>query len=219
MLRPLNNNPFKIKRRVLVLALAVALTVLGAGLIFLTASTPVQAHCDSLQGPVVTAAKKALETGDVKLVLPYVHPEAEAELAAAFEQALAVRKLGGQAKEVADRFFFETTVRLHREGEGAAYTGLKDEPIDSAIAAADKAMEIGSLDELYPMLNQAVQEGVAHQFQALQEARELAAKEGTVEANRERVEAELIFEKYIYGLHQAAQGLTLHAEGQAGHGE
>lgn len=219
MLRQLNNNPLKIKRRILVLALAVVLTVLGAGLIFLTASTPVQAHCDSLQGPVVTAAKKALEAGDVKLVLPYVHPEAEAELTAAFEQALAVRKLGGQAQEVADRFFFETTVRLHREGEGAAYTGLKDEPVDPAIAAADQALESGSLDELSTMLNQAVKEGVAHQFQAVQAARELAAKEGTVEANRERVEAELIFEKYIYGLHQAALGLTLPAEGGHGHGE
>lgn len=219
MLRQLNKNPLITKRRVLVLTVAVGLIVLGAGVIFLTASTPVQAHCDSLQGPVVTAAKKALETGDVELVLPYVHPEAEAELAAAFEQALAVRKLGGQAKEVADRFFFETTVRLHREGEGAAYTGLKDEPIDPAIAAADQALETGSLDELSTMLNQAVNEGVAHKFEAVQEARELAAKEGTVEANRERVEAELIFEKYIYGLHQAALGLTLHAEGQEGHGE
>lgn len=219
MLHPLNKNPLKVKHPILVLALAVALIILGVGVIFLTASTPVQAHCDSLQGPVVTAAKKALEAGDVKLVLPYVHPEAEAELAAAFEQALAVRKLGGQAKEVADRFFFETTVRLHREGEGAAYTGLKDEPIDPAIAAADYTLESGSLDELYTMLDQAVKEGVAHQFQAVQEARELAAKEGTVEANRERVEAELIFEKYIYGLHQAALGLAIHAEGQEGHGE
>lgn len=215
MLQQCSKSLSSIKGRVLLMVLAVGLAVLGGGLIFLTASTPVQAHCDSVQGPVVAAAKKALEAGDVTLILPYIQPEAEAELTAAFEQALEVRQLGGQAKELADRFFFETAVRLHREGEGASYTGLKDEPTDPFIAAADHALETETLDELYTMLDHAVKEGVAQKFQAVQEARELAAKEGTVEANREQVEAELSFENYIYALQEAALGQTLHVEGQA----
>ncbi|MGW3358570.1 DUF6448 family protein [Streptomyces bungoensis] len=34
-------------------------------------------HCDSLDGPVVTAAREALEKGDVDLVLPYVREQGE----------------------------------------------------------------------------------------------------------------------------------------------
>lgn len=32
-------------------------------------------HCDSLDGPVVTAARQALEAGDVDIVLPFVHAD------------------------------------------------------------------------------------------------------------------------------------------------
>ena len=49
----------------------------------------------------------------------------EPEGRAVFDKALAVRVLGGTAKELADQFFFETVVRLHRRSEGEPYTGLK----------------------------------------------------------------------------------------------
>ena len=88
---------------------------------------PAAAHCDSEKGPAATAAHQALEKNNVKLILPYVKPDAEIELTAAFKQALEVRKAGGKALELADRYFIETAVRLHREGEGAAYTGVTDE--------------------------------------------------------------------------------------------
>jgi hypothetical protein len=57
-----------------------------------------------------------------------------------------VRKLGGQAQKLADMYFFETLVRIHRAGEGASYTGLKPgAEIDPAIAMADEALESGSV--------------------------------------------------------------------------
>ena len=71
-------------------------------------------HCDSLDGPVVAAARLALDADDVALVLPYVPEEAEAEVRAVFDQVTDARVLGGQARAVADRHFFETAVRLHR---------------------------------------------------------------------------------------------------------
>jgi hypothetical protein len=40
----------------------------------------VAAHCDGLDGPVVPAARKALETGDVNLVLIWVQKSDEAEI-------------------------------------------------------------------------------------------------------------------------------------------
>ena len=56
-------------------------------------------HCDSLDGPVVTAARLALAAGDVDLVLPYVPEDGEAEVRAVFETTLPVRRLGDDARE------------------------------------------------------------------------------------------------------------------------
>jgi hypothetical protein len=207
MLQQFNQIVRKVKASLFVL-------VLLAGTVFLFQPAPAAAHCDSVNGPVVLAAQEALETGDVKLILPYVKAGAEAELTAAFQHAREVRKLGGEAQALADRYFFETAVRLHRAGEGAAYTGLKEETDHGpALAAAEQALETGSLEQVYGLLDQAIVEGVAQKYQAVQAAREHVGQEGTVEANRERVEAELIFEQYVYELYTAALGQNLHAEG------
>ncbi|MEN9938915.1 MAG: hypothetical protein RLZZ387_5494 [Chloroflexota bacterium] len=200
-----------LKRPTLMVVIAAGLAVLVA----LAAPAPADAHCDSRNGPVVTAARTALETGNVNVALPYVQPEAEAELTAVFKQTLAVRKLGGQARDVADEYFLETTVRLHRTGEGAPYTGLTDEPTEPAIAAADQALASGSLKQLNAMLSRAIGDGLAEQYRAVAEARQHAATEKTVAAERERVEAELAFEKYVFALSQAAEGSATHAEGGA----
>ena len=199
--------------RVRNLALVLAL-VFGA--VALVQPVPAQAHCDSVNGPVVGAAKEALAQQDVRLVLPYVQPQAEAELTAAFNQAMDVRKLGGSAQQLAETYFFETAVRLHRVGEGASYTGLKYESdFGPALTAAEQALETESVKEVDRLLEQAVRDGVAARFEAVQHARENAARLGTVESQRERAEAELLFEKYVLGLYDAATGAAAHSEGQA----
>jgi len=81
-----------------------------------------RAHCDILAGPVVMDAKKALEKSDVTPVLKWVKKEHEGEIKVAFKKTLKVRKQSKEAKELADMYFFETLVRLHRAGEGAPYT-------------------------------------------------------------------------------------------------
>jgi hypothetical protein len=189
---------------------------LGIALFGLLKPTTAKAHCDSVNGPVVEAARKALVKRDVTLILPYVQPAAEAELTAAFEHTLEVRALGGEAQELADRFFFETAVRLHREGEGAPYTGLKEAADHGpALESAEAALVSGDLAEVDLLLAQAVEEGTAAKFAAVTAARAHAAEEGTVAAQREKVEAELIFEKYVYELYNAALGTNVHAEGAA----
>jgi len=100
-------------------------------------SASASAHCDTLDGPVVSAARKALDSGNVNLVLVWVQKDDDAELRDAFQRARNVRKAGGEAKELADLYFFETLVRVHRAGEGAAYTGLKPAgAIEPPVAAA-----------------------------------------------------------------------------------
>lgn len=119
-------------------------------------------HCDSLDGPVVIAARRALAEGDVDLILPYVHADGEAEVRGAFDLAVKARAMGGEATEVADRWFFETAVRVHRAGEGAPFTGLKPVGLDvgPVIPLAERALESGSVGELADMLSTAVRQQV-----------------------------------------------------------
>lgn len=204
----------RLKSRRSMSAIAVVTALLVAGIAALGQPAPASAHCDSVNGPVVNAARKALDTGEVKWVLAYVQPSAEAELSAAFQQTLAVRKTSSEAKELADHYFYETTVRLHRLGEGATYTGLKQETdYGPALESAEKALETDSLTEVHELLNKSVADGLKSQYQAVIDARASAAHEGTVEALREQAESELIFEKYVDALYKAALGNVVHAEG------
>lgn len=169
------------------------------------------AHCDSVDGPVATAALKALETKNVNLILPYAPAEAEAEITAAFEQALVVRAKGAEAKLLADRYFMETAVRLHRAGENAPYTGLKAAGRDfgPAIPAAEKALASGKVEPLLELLRHHVDHGITEHFEHARhkmEASKAPASKAEVSAARERVSAELGFVGYIEGLFQATEG-------------
>ena len=86
-------------------------------------SKDVFAHCDTLDGPVVQTARIALEKGDIKPLLKWVRVEDKKEIQGAFEKTLAVRAKGAETKELADMYFFETLVRIHRAGEGVEITG------------------------------------------------------------------------------------------------
>lgn len=169
----------------------------------LVAPARVLAHCDGLDGPVVKAAQAALAAGNPAPVLIWVQATDEPEIRNAFAQTLAVRALGPQAKELADRYFFETVVRVHRAGEGEPYTGLKPAGRDlgPAIPAADKAMEAGSVEPVVELLSQAVEAGVhAHFKEALASK---GFKAGDLAAGREHVKAYVEFIHYVEGLYAA----------------
>jgi hypothetical protein len=190
-----------------------AASVLAAGLLF--GSQSAQAHCDSIDGPVAKAALAALDTGNVNLALPYAPGTAESEIKAAFAQSLKVRALGPDAKTLADRAFVETTVRLHRAGEGAAYTGLKPAGIDygPAILAAERAIETGNLAQVKALLVEEVEHGLharlAHVMETQKGIKEPKATKD-VPAARERASAELGFVTYVEGLRQAVHGAPGH---------
>jgi hypothetical protein len=174
------------------------------------------AHCDAVDGPVATAAVKALDVKNVNLVLPYVSSEAEAELTAAFEQAVIVRGKDTEAKALADRYFMETAVRLHRAGEKAPYSGLKPAGTDfgPAILAAEKTLETGKLDGVISLISEEVAHGLTQRFRrvaATQAASKTPSTRAEVAAARQRVSAELEFIGYVEALYQATQG-GRHAE-------
>jgi len=167
------------------------------------------AHCDTLDGPVVTTAKKALEKGDVTPVLKWVKKDYEQEIRAAFQKTLAVRGKGPEAKELADMYFFDTLVRLHRAGEGALYTGLKEAgTVDPAVAAADGALENGSVDGLVKNITNAVSSGIRERFARVIEKKQHADE--SIDAGREFVEAYVEFVHYVERLHLDAVGQAPH---------
>jgi len=98
---------------------------------------PAAAHCDSMSGPVVKDAQIALARKSVDPVLKWVGKADEAAIREAFNMTIAVRGESATAQRVADTYFFETVVRIHRATEGEGYTGLKAAGnVDPAIAAA-----------------------------------------------------------------------------------
>ena len=176
-----------------------------AGLLFIGLSKNLYAHCDTLNGPVVKDARIALEKGDIKVILKWLRKEDEKEVKIAFKKTLAVRTKGAKAKELADMYFFETLVRVHRAGEGAPYTGLKPgEAVDPAVALADKALESGSVHKLVNVLTKAMAKGIRQRFQHASETKQHA--NDSVIAGREFVKAYVIFTHYVEGLHTIIKG-------------
>jgi hypothetical protein len=193
------------------LRIIIAGGVLSAGLVL---SQRAFGHCDTLDGPVVLVAKAALAKKDVTPVLKWVRPEAEAEIQAAFARTLAVRAQGPEARELADQFFFETLVRIHRAGEGAPFTGLKPAgaELDPAIEQADKALVTGSVEQVVKLITEEAAAGIRKRFAEARERKEHA--EHNVQAGRNFVAAYVEYIHYVEALHLAAKAVEAHhAEG------
>ena len=170
-------------------------------------STAAPAHCDTLDGPVVAAARQALATGDVKGVLVWVRESDEADVRRQFAQTLAVRKLGTQARELSDAYFFETLVRVHRAGEGADYTGLKPAGhVEPPIAAADLSLQTGRLEPVADLVAARMREGLHRQFDAVMRNKRYAA--GDLAAGRAFTSAYVEYTHYVERLYNAAQTLA-----------
>lgn len=174
-----------------------------------------EAHCDTMDGPVVSTARIALDKGQVTPVLKWVQPAEEGEVQEAFTLALAARQQGGAAREIADRFFFETVVRLHRAGEDAPYTGLKPGgEVEPAIAAADASLAQGAVEPLITSMTAEVTAGIKTRFAAVIDRRSHA--EESVAAGREYVEAYVEYVHYVERLAGIAGGLAEeHGEGHS----
>lgn len=182
---------------------AIAAVTLG----LLTVPGTAFAHCDTLDGPVVASARKALDTNNVNLVLPWVQKKDEGEIRSHFQKTVAVRKAGGQAKELADMYFFETLVRIHRAGEGAGYTGLKPAGnIEPPIAAADKSIDTGKLGDVAQLISTRTEQGLHRHFEDVMKTKNY--KPNDVAAARAYVSAYVEYTHYVERLYNAAETLA-----------
>lgn len=193
--------------------------LLSALMLAVSLSASAMAHCDSMDGPVVKDAQRALADRNIDPVLKWVRADDEEEIRKAFDMTLAVRGESNAAKQLADHFFFETLVRVHRASEGEGFTGLKPAgSVEPGIAAADKALADGNVDQLANEVATAVRKGIVERFTEAHEKRQAAGE--SVERGREYVEAYVQFTHFVEGVdHLASHGAgSKHRENkEAGH--
>ncbi|MCZ7586808.1 MAG: DUF6448 family protein [Deltaproteobacteria bacterium] len=176
------------------------------------------AHCDTLDGPVIQDARRALNDGDVTPVLKWIRAGDEAEMRRVFDLTLSVRATNAKARELADTYFFETLVRLHRAGEGAPFTGLKAAGRDfgPAVSGADKALETGEIDAVAELIAHEAKHGIVERFKRARAAREHAGD--SVSAGRDYVAAYVDFVHYAEALYETAHRKAGgHGEAEHGH--
>jgi hypothetical protein len=157
------------------------------------------AHCDTMDGPVIADAKKAIAHTNVNYVLKWVRPQDEAEIKEAFNLAIKVRVLSPEAQKLSDKYFFETLVRVHRTGEGVPFTGVKPSgtPIDEKILAADKSIELGNLSPLKDLVTKDKVPELTKRFRKVMSLKKFDVN--NVKAGREYIEAYVQFFHFAEG--------------------
>jgi hypothetical protein len=180
----------------------ISIGILSCAIFFINVNA--SGHCDTKNGPVLTAAKEALNTGNVNLILIWVQPKDEPFIKELFDKTVKLRKINPEVQDLADRNFFENLVRIHRTGEGAPYTGIKEaSEIEPSIEAADKAIESGKIDDLLKITNDSVEKVMKEKFEAV-----IAHKnydKNDVKAEREFVEAYISFIHFVGGIYNVSK--------------
>jgi len=173
-------------------------------ILFILAAPAVFAHCDWIDGPVVADARTALAKADVTPALKWVAAPDEAEIRRAFDRTMAARASSAEARDVADQWFFETLVRIHRASEGEPFTGLKGAEYhpEAGIEMADYALDSKSLAELEATLTTALRSELRKRFTVATEAKKHADE--STEAGRRFVHAYAEFIHYVDVVHRSA---------------
>jgi len=184
-------NGMGVKRIFLAPLFIVSLLILSTNVTF--------AHCDTMDGPLVKDAKTALEKSNVNYVLKWVQPQYETEIKDAFILTMKVRILSPDARILADKYFFETVVRVHRSGEGVPFTGVKPSgtPVDERIQAADKSIESGTLSPLKGLVTKEMLPELETRFNKVMSLKRFDVN--NVKAGREYIEAYVQFFKFAEG--------------------
>ncbi len=178
----------------------------------LLSTNPVSAHCDSYDGPVIIDAYKALETNNVNLLLKWVSESQEAEIKDLFRKTYNLKSGDKEIYTIVEKHFLETLVRLHRETEGAPFTGLKPAgQVAPIVQMADNSIETQSVQELNRRFLGHIERVVNEKFQTVNQLS--AQKDNSVEQGRAYVEAYVDYVHLLVGIH----GMLEHGAGGHDH--
>lgn len=174
------------------------LGLVAAG-IFLLAPVTADAHCDTMDGPAVKDAIRAMDTGNVNYALKWVQPKYEAEVSRAFRMSMKVKDINADTKNLAEQYFFEILLRDHRAGEGVAFDGVKPHgwPVDERVKAADQSIALGNLEPLKGLVEPDKWLELQRRFQKVMSLKDFDVNR--VEEGREYIEAYVQFFKFAEG--------------------
>lgn len=163
-------------------------------------AVPASAHCDSFDGPTIKDAVKALETNNVNLVLKWIDESQEEEIVSLFNKTYALKSGDQEVYSIVEKHFLETLVRLHRETEGAPYTGLKAAGTTKPIVQlSDAALAEKDIDGLLNKLNGHISSIIKEKYQKV--AILDAGKNESAQKGREYVEAYVDYTHTLEALH------------------
>jgi hypothetical protein len=158
-------------------------------------------HCDTLDGPIVKACRKAFEVDNVKFALPWVPESDEGEVREAFKRVQRVRKKwDSESSDISELWFFELVVRLHRAGEDEPFTGLRPAGLDwgPVLPLTDKAKATGDPGEVIKLITGEVEHELFERFMNMTKKKNFDPND--VSKAREYVHAELDFVLFAHRL-------------------
>lgn len=162
-------------------------TVLLAAMM-LVFTVPTYAHCDSYDGPVIQDAYKALDQEDVSYIMKWIFEDQEAEIKSLFSKTVDLKHGDAEVYSIVEKHFLETLVRLHRETEGAPYTGLKPAGSTAPIVQmADNSIENKEVNTLLTNLGNHIQKVITEKYAKVAELSKV--KDNSVDEGRAYVTA------------------------------
>jgi uncharacterized coiled-coil DUF342 family protein len=187
------------------------LPIVFVSLLMLFYVLPASAHCDSYDGPVIKDATTALETNNVNLVLKWVAKAQEQEIIPLFNKTYSLKNGDKEVYAIVKKHFLETLVRLHRETEGAPYTGLKPAgTTKQIIQMTDQAIMDGSVDDFLVKFNTHLDNEIREKYQKVAELNKV--KDNSIEQGRAYVEAYVDYTHTVEALHDIIEHGGEHTE-------
>jgi len=178
-------------------------------LAFMLVSISGFAHCDSYDGPVIKDALKALDQNNVELVLKWIGPQQEEEVIFLFEKAYQLKNGDKQLYTIVEKYFLETLVRLHRETEGAPYTGLKPAgSMTPLVEMADKSIANKSAEEVIDAVTTHLEQVLRERYATVSKLSK--SKNNSVKEGRAYVEAYVAYTHTLEALEHVLHGDISH---------
>src|SRR5690554_760431 len=176
---------------------------------FLLISISSFAHCDSYDGPVIKDALKALDQNKVELVLKWIEPQQEKEVISLFDKTYKLKKGDKEVYTIVEKHFLETLVRLHRETEGAPYTGLKPAgSMTPLVEMADKSIANKSAEEVIDAVTTHLEQVLRERYATVSKLSK--SKNNSVKEGRAYVEAYVAYTHTLEALEHVLHGDISH---------